>query len=446
MSQTPIQTQISQTQAKQKFLIMYDTDVHGGLSGLIALESIRKLGIDAEHFSSFAQQPPATTPSLVADTLPLLFQQYTPSDVVMLDIPIDSRNPRKFVDALSRYTYTTNNPITNSPMYIGTRILYIDHHDITPYHAELFIRSINVVMLPTSYQMSMYIPSILNITDADIEKFALIAATADYDETIADRVSTELEEDIELLDTAWKGKLREIDEVKNLSPKYGNVGAVVQYLLEKNVGPEDLLKLAREYGSPVPSIKYDIIGNIVIATDLTPQGLGWKIASKLCRITQTPIAVVITPTPQQKYAVIVAAYWRQKSKYVNVIEEVVKNVTENRVVIGHPGARSIEATGLEDAKTLATEVARKLNELIASTQPKAETIVVANIMDELRMLSTRINMLVDRFNNFLDMFSKVVDIDVNLLEKLRTIAAALEQYYYVTQDRKDSQDEEDSDD
>jgi len=411
-----------QTQTKQRFLIIYDTDVHGGLSGLIAVKTLQKVELEiAHHFSNFAQQPPASSPSLLPDTLPALVQQHMPTDIILLDIPIDSRNPQKFVAALAHYIQLT---AFLSPIYLGLRVLYIDHHEVTPYHAELVKRGVNVVTLPTSYQMSMYLPTVLNAVDGEIEKFALIAAAADFDETIADRISLQLEEEAEMLDTAWKGKLRELEDVKKLVAKYGNVGAVVQHIIEKNIGPDDLLRMARELGTSVPDVKYEVVGNVALAAEPAPQGLGWKIAAKLCRITQTPVAVVIAPTPQQKFAVLAASYWRVKSRYASLVDQAVREVAQNRVIIGHPGARSIEATDLDDARKLANEVARKLNELISTTSPVQVQPTLGSVVQLLQSIKQRVDEMYEMFRHI-----KEQEAEVNKVVKEAT--EILNRYYAV---------------
>jgi len=343
------------------FLVVYDTDIHGGVSGLLAVKSLVSSGFKVAHYSNFAQQAPATLPQWLPDTLPMLVQKHAPAGILTLDIPVDSRNPARFVDALSRY------------VDMGIRVLYVDHHDATQHHAALFKRGASVVLFPSSNLMSMYIPTILNAVNSEVKKFALIAATADYDEFVADEVSPQLEEDVEQLDVAWKGKLRELEPVKRLAPEYGNVGALVQYMIDVNASPEDLLMMGREYGKPVPDVKYEIVGDVVVGTEPAPQGLGWKVASKLARVAQAPVAVVIVPTPQQKHAVLVAAYWRAKSRYTAIVEQAVNETAAGRPVIGHPGARSIEAADLDDANKLASRVVKKLNELISTAPTKQKT-------------------------------------------------------------------------
>jgi len=344
-------------------MIIYHSDVHGSISGLVALKSLMNKGYKVlHHFSNFDKSPPATEPEPFPCTLKMLVEQYIIEQykvqqfklqkVYILDIPIDVRNPSKAVWVLEEVSRCVN-------------VEYIDHHEVPPEASNLVIRGI-LRLYKSAYKMTLHIPKELGVLNSELEYLALIGATADGDSTVADMVPRELEYVVNTyVDSAWKVGFRTIDEVKNLMPKYGNAGAVVHYMLERNIGYDELLELAEKYGKELKPVDYEVRGNVVVAKEVPPEGFGWKMSWLLSWLTGAPIAVV-KHISRGKMTVIVATYWRRADLKLVVDEAVFSVVADKTRVVGHPGARSILVSDSSEADEIARRIAEKINERLSA--------------------------------------------------------------------------------
>lgn len=341
--------------ADQKFIV-YDTDGHGGLSGYIAIRAFEKAGYkDLRHYSHFEPVRPPQTPSRPV-TNPMWLATFLPelvapgfADLVVIDIPIDIQNPKRFVDILSSYVFGNH------------RTIFIDHHGHSEWTRILFESGVETIIQPTSYDMSLYLPRALGVCDRDDERLALIAAICDFDESVAHKVSSDFEELVaEYFDSAWKFGFRSIDEIRALEARFGNVGAIVEWFKIRNLGPEEILELAREYGQAVPLIDHETRGDVVVARGTPPQGQAWKALAKLVRVTGAPVATMLAQTPRG-ISVIVACDWKKKAQYATIVDDVVLEVAKGRPVVGHPGAKSIAVTSREEGEELLEELVAKLN-------------------------------------------------------------------------------------
>ncbi|MEM1820186.1 MAG: hypothetical protein QXU64_01170 [Thermofilaceae archaeon] len=354
MARNPLKVVCMQTGLPGKpALVVYDTDLHGMTAGLIAVKSLREAGLEvARHYSNFAPAPPATTPNAFADTLPQLAAPGTVS-LYVLDIPVNVQDPLKFINAVTAYTFG------------GGRVMFIDHHGHSQHVAHLFGAGVNVILQPTSFDMSLYIPRVLNNVDRDKEMYALIGAISDFDVSVTGRVSPSLEEDVtEYLDVAFKQKLQKLPEVAQHAPRYGNIGALVEYLIERNVSAEELLEMGREHGQPVPLLKHEVRGEVVYAVEMPPPGLAWKCAAKLSRYTSAPLAVVYTEAVRGNVrggSLIATAYWR-RPEYAPIVDAAVERIAAGRPVAGHTGAKSIFCTSVDEARSLLPQLVAALNE------------------------------------------------------------------------------------
>jgi len=329
-------------------LILYHSDVHGGMSGLVALKSLAFKGFKVmHHFSNFDRNPPATESEPFPDTLKMFVEQYRPQKVYVLDIPIDVRNPAKAIQTIEEVSRVAE-------------IRYVDHHEAPTDASNLVVHGI-LKLYQSAYEMTLHIPKLLGAVNSELEYFALIGATADADPVVADMVPKELEYVVNTyVDSAWKVGFRNIEEVKNLTPRYGNAGAVVQYLLKKNVGYDEFLELAEKYGRELKPVEYEVKGSIVIAKEIPAEGFGWKMAWLLSWLTGAPIAVV-KHISRGKMSLIVATYWRRSELRSVVDKAVFSTVLDKARVVGHPGARSILVADSSEADEVARRIVEKIN-------------------------------------------------------------------------------------
>jgi len=331
--------------------VIYHSDLHGGISGFVALKTLISKDYKViHHFSNFDRNPPATEPEPFPDTLKMFVEQFKPQKIYVLDIPIDVRNPTRVLQIIEEVSRSAE-------------IEYIDHHEAPPEATTLISREV-LKLYRSAYRMTLHIPNTLGVLSPELEQFAIIGATADADSTIASMVSKELEYKVNTyVDSAWKLGFRSIEEVKNLTPKYGNAGAIVQYMLEKNIGYNEFLELAERYGKELKPVDYEVKDNIVIAKEIPAEGFGWKMAWMLSWLTNVPIAIV-KHISRGKMSVIVATYWRNSDLKPLVDEAVFEVVKEKSRVVGHPGARSVLVSDAEEADRIVNKIIETINNKI----------------------------------------------------------------------------------
>jgi len=395
--------------------IISDTDLHGAMSLLIAIKTFRKIGQIPQwysHFEPTMKEMPVTNPRYLADALPKIVMPREDLELYILDIPIPVEAPVKFIETLRQYT-------------IG-KVYFIDHHGHSEHLPRLVKSGVVVYLTESSYGMSLYLPRLYNVVDDELEKWALIGAIADYDESIADKVSKDLEELVtDYLDPFFKYGIRQIEETQRYVNMYGNVGSIVDWIITKGYGPEDLLNLAREEQPPLPTVPHEIRGDVLIMTGKAQMGLVWKCLGKLLRESECPVGVTIQENPRGVF-VVVATNWRVKSRYAPIVERVIEEVSAGRAYFGHPGARSIQARSWDDARELQERLVQRLNEEISRTYyvPKtvrliSEKSVSKALHEDFRALLRRLTDLIEAQRKMYEEYLDLKRRQVELLEELR---------------------------
>lgn len=385
-----------------RWAVIFDTDLHGGLSGLIAIKALQGAREEVARFYSHFEpvRPPAqpaqpvTNPMWLAQCLPQLVQPGS-LNVMVIDIPIDVQAPKAFVDALSQYPFA------------GSQLWFIDHHGHSEWTRLLAASGVFVNIQPTSYDMSLAVPRAFGVEDEELRKWALIAAVGDFDESIADQVPISLEEDVcDYLDPAWKFEFKKIPDVARAVATYGNVGAIVKWILDRNIGPDELLAIAHQHSSGVPDLAYDVKGHVAVVTQEPPTGLAWKAIAKVCRRTNAPVGTIISVSPRG-VALIVATNWRVKSRYAPIVDAAVQEVAAGRPVVGHPGARSILCTTREEARQLQQQVVSAVNARVETSMPVSETVRLINETTLARALMRDFNYISRSLAEILDEMRKM---------------------------------------
>jgi len=398
----------------RKVYVIHDTDLHGGSCGINAYYALRNAGIDADVYSHFSTNPnePSTTPVGLAQFIENLGN----IDLIILDIPIDVRNPKRYVDALVSHA-----------KYKG-RVVWLDHHGHSQWVDELNRNGVFAAVFGTSYDLALAVPRMFAKTDSFTEKWALIGAVGDFDESIANRVSTDLEIDVaEYLDQAWKFHREQLAQRLGIPLRLykGNVGFLTAGIAELQIEPEQVIEVAKQLVSPLVLPRYEIVGDVVYTTELPAQGLAWKTAWKLCAVTGAKVAIVPTYNPRtNQYAIIIAKNWRHP-EVTDVIEQYIQRRFSGRQIVGHPGARSISMMSLDEAKTLIPQVARELNEEISRTLyvPRAARLISDRYVAEavhsdfqaiMRTLAEILNEMRRMYSEYLELKKRQVE----LLEKI----------------------------
>ena len=307
--------------------IVHGTDIHGVSCGINAFYTLRRQGLPTNIYSHFDPRGVSTTPASLAQVIENLGM----TDLVVLDIPVDIRNPKRYVDALIGHA-----------QYKG-RVFWADHHGHSQWVDVLNRSGVTAIIFGSSFDLAMAIPRMYATTDSFTEKWALVGAIADFDASIADKVSPELEMDIaDILDQAFKARRDQLMQVLGIAPRpeYGNIGAFSAGVVERGIEPEQVIEVAKTLVQPLTLPQYETVGPVVYTTTLPAQGLAWKTAWKLCLATNSKVAVVPTQT-SSGYAVIFAAYWRAEDVIRNVVDRWLERKFGGRQIIGHPGAKSV---------------------------------------------------------------------------------------------------------
>lgn len=359
------------------WLIIYDTDVHGGISGLIAIKSLEESNEKIlRHYSHFervqkGQSPtlPITNPAFLAQALGNIAAPGK-SNLMILDIPVNIMAPLDFINTLTNYRV------------LDKRVLFIDHHQAgEEYVRELFRRGVETIITGNSYDMSLVVPRIFSITSStfrELEEWALIGALSDFDTTIADKITSEMETLVlEYLDSWWKNNWeRDIE----LDPTLGSVGSIIQFIINRNFSAKEFLEWVSERGNEINVPENKVIGEVTYITGQSSPGLAWKTCWKANMLNGTKIAVSFAETPRG-LAIIVAAYWRNPEIF-NIIDKVISDVSAGRSVVGHSGARSILVSNRDEGERLVREIITRLNESISTRFYTPKTI---NLINESRV-------------------------------------------------------------
>jgi len=410
----------------RKTIVISDTDLHGFSCGVNALKALRDSGIDADIFSHFSTNPnePASTPAGLA----LLVQNLGTADLYILDIPVDIRNPKAYIDALVSHA-----------RYKG-RVIWMDHHGHSQWVDELNRNGVFAVVYSTSYDLSLSVPRMFAKTDPWYERWALVGAVADFDESVKDRISTDLEVAVaEYLDQVYKNQLIDLARALGLeryaeyAKTNGQPGWFARAIVENQIEPERVLEAARSIGRPLLVPRYSIIGDVVYTTELPPQGLAWKTAWKLCVLTGAKVAVLPSYNPRtNQYAIIVARNWRTDGSVINAIEEFVNKRFSGRQIVGHPGARSISLMSQAEISDIPA-IARELNDVISTKVYTPSTVRLVNeryvaealhsdfreLLRRLAEINERLMQLAEQQNKMYQEYLELKRRQVELLERTR---------------------------
>lgn len=401
-------------------IIIHDTDLHGvscGINALYTLKDVYNNVTVYSHFSLNANEPSTTPQGLVSVIETLGF-----AHLIILDIPIDIRNPKRYIDSLISHN-----------QFKG-RVLWLDHHGHSQWVSELNKAGVTAIVYGTSYDLSLSVPRMYGKVDSFTEKWALVGALADFDVSIADKVSKDLEESVcEYLDQVYK--FRRDVLLNHLKLKYtnvaiditkGNVGFLSYAIAINQIEVNDVLEVARELGTPLSISNYNIIGNVVYTTALPQMGLQWKTAWKLCMLTGCKVAIVPAYNPRTKqFALIIAKYWRSEPEIAQIIEEFIQREFAGRQIVGHVGARSISLMSESEIQRI-PEIARKLNEYIESKiyTPKStrlinEQTVARALHQDFSLILQKLTEILEEQRKMYEEYLKLKKRQVELLEETR---------------------------
>ena len=334
MSQIPTSTQLTQ---KLKYIIAH-FDGHGVAT---AASFARSEGIDASKV--FAKYP-ITGPEKLAEFIDTYFPTLMQHEVFVIDIPVNLKNPRQYIDAVNR-------------LAMNTPVIIYDHHKTdTPYIRQILAR---VVLFGTGVEMADALSSEYN------RELAYIGVVSDRDSSILSRMSRE-EIERELLPLANRLDVLVRQDAETTLRNLANSPNPIEYLRNTAVEypPETL---ARQ----VTVIRRGVNTVLVDMTALSQQQVGWswKVMEQIAFQYNVDYVIAISQAlDRQTNAVVpvvqVIKYWlsNRPSPRPQVTQPLY-----GRMTIGHDDAFSVRALDINDARQLAERIFNELELLTPRT-------------------------------------------------------------------------------
>jgi hypothetical protein len=322
--------------AKPKYIIGH-FDGHG-VSTTAA--RARSLGVPAERvYSRFPVTGPEQLPYYIDGHFHMLAQH----DVEIVDIPVNLKDPRTFIDAVNRLAAST--PVA----------LYDHHKTSRQFAAQMLAR---VVIFDSGVEMAEA------LVDQENLMLAFIGVVSDRDTSILSRVSRD-EVEGELLPLANKLDVIVRQDAEKAVKDLTSASDPVAYIRGVSAGypPEVLARQVEIRRKGVNTVLVDM-------TRIPAQqvvGWGWKVMELVALQHGVDYVAAVAEGFDRKAnqyvpTVMVIRYWLSgKPSPRPVLAPVI-----GRVTIGHDNAFSVHATDADDARSLAERVFDELE----STTPK----------------------------------------------------------------------------
>jgi hypothetical protein len=383
---------MSYASAKQKFIIAH-FDAHGVST---AAAYARSNNIPAEKaFSKFPTTGPEQLPNYIDAYFPTLVQH----DVVIIDIPVNIRNPRAYIDAINR-------------LAMNTSVVIYDHHKTDYQYATQILAKL--VIFGSGVEMADALSNDQN------RLLAYIGVVADRDSSILSRVSRE-EVERELLPLANKLDVLARQDAEITLRNLVSFPDPVNYLRTASTEypPEVLSRQVRVLRRGVNTVLVDMTGISNI------QAWSWKTMEQIALTQRADYVVAISEvfdrqTNTNVPAVLVIKYWLSERPSPRPRLQPVLG----RTTIGHDDAFSVRALDINDARALAETI---FNELEAITPRVTHLINESRVAEALRY---DFNAILQRLTQILEaqqkMYAEYLDLkrkQVELLERLRTTRA-----------------------
>jgi len=418
------------SQTKKPRLVVTDTDIDG-LSGAVnAYLALREENpLIYSHFRApQGDTQPGTQAAVFNPQEVLNYLNADVEEVITIDIPPPRELPRRaqivsFIQQLRS-------------LGVNYRIYDVFDHAEPQYWQQLKSAGADLRLVPDGYSVKL-LPAIdyLGRIETVMERWALVGSIADFDESVASRTSIDLERIIaEEVDAAYKFGQWPVQpsEVR----MYGKTGAIAKYIVERlDADPERFINMAQEIYKSLPQnqklpqqVQYRRIGSVALAeASQVPPGLQWKLAWKVAWATNTDVAVIYGVRQQrgsQEYhGIIVASYWRSKSRVANVIDQVVSEIAGrmHASVVGHVGARSLMwPAGAVDTLRVAEEIASMISQRIwtpAVTHLVSDSVVASAVREDYARIMTTLTQILERMERMYSEYLELKRRQVELLER-----------------------------
>jgi hypothetical protein len=380
---------MSYTSSKPRYVIGH-FDGHGVAT---TAAFARTHGVPSERvYAKYPVTGPEQLPSYIDTYFPTLVQH----EVILIDIPVNIRNPKLFIDAVNRLAMNT--PTT-----------MFDHHK-TDYQfaTQLLAR---LVIFGSGVEMAEA------LSNEGSRLLAYIGVVADRDSSILSRVSRE-EVERELLPLANKLDVLVRQDAEITLRNLVSFPDPVNYLrtVSAEYPPESLARQVRVLRKGINTVLVDMTGIPQI------QQWSWKTMEQVALNNNADYVVAISEvfdrqTNTNVPAVLVIKYWLSsrpspRPQLAPVL---------GRTTIGHDDAFSIRALDASDARSLAESVFNEL-ELLSPrvTHLISESRVAESIRYDFNTILQRLTQILEAQQKMYAEYLELKKRQVELLERLRT--------------------------
>jgi len=342
---------VSQTSGRQKYVVGH-FDAHG-TSTVAAYARSNNVPVDNIYVRF-----PDTGPEKITDFIDTFFPTLVKYDVVMIDIPVNLKNPRAWVDAVNR-------------LAMNTSVTIYDHHETdVQFIPQLIAR---MVVFPNATRMAEVLSNDENRT------LAYIGVVSDRDSSILNVMDRSEIERLMSLANVLDVLVRQdaLQTARNLI----TATDPIQWLRAQAVS---VAYPPAQFASSVEVLRRGYNTLLIDMTKL-PQSAGgwsWKIMELVAYINSVDYVVAVSQTVdrqtnQQIPIVQVIRYWLSNRPSPRPQLQPIMG----RQTIGHDDAFSIRAMDLNDARQLAEQL---FNHLEALTPRVTHLINDSNVAEAIR--------------------------------------------------------------
>jgi len=389
---TPIQAPAPVSGASLPTVVVAHFDTHGVSAGYLAAKAFGA----AEIYANFPQTAPE---NLVATLQNLYSAAPTSLRIILVDIPIDLKNPSAFVRGLE-------------DLALRHEITFIDHHESSVQFLQMFQRVKPIFLGPSALTLNNYLLGrIQGATDID-RMIALVGAVGDRDPEVVRQglFSQELQ--------------RLADGVDVLVRERDGALRTLRALLQS---PETVLAEARARADQIPSASLmQRIGSVAVAQGPLPAQWGPKALEKLAFQSGAWYATGWGIDERTRTPIVRAIIrWDISARMPNLPTPgtVARSLWLTRNVIGHPAAPSVAATSEAEAQEMAIQWARALADAVAkSAAPKVATLISESAVGEVLVeVLQRLEQVLEEQRK---MYSEYLDLKRQQVELLRRATGA----------------------
>jgi len=337
---------------------------------------------------------PDTGPEKITDFIDTFFPTLVKYDVVMIDIPVNLKNPAQWISTVNR-------------LAMNTSVAIYDHHETdTQYATQVMAR---MVVFPNATRMAEV------LSDENNRMLAYIGVVSDRDSSILNVMARDEVERLMPLANTLDVLVRQdaMQTVRNLIMSADPVGWLRSQTSSVAYPPA-------QFASSVEILRRGYNTLLVDMSKLPSQagGWSWKIMEQIAYINSADYVVAINQTLD-----------RQTNNYVPVVQVIKYWLSQRpsprpqlqpimgRQTIGHDDAFSVRAMDTQDARNLAEQL---FNHLEALTPRVTHLVNDTNVAEAIRTdFNTIMQVLVRILQQQNEMYREYLDLKKQQVELLR---------------------------